>query len=575
MDTFGLTNYLGSVAQAEEEKGEKIQKQIAATSISDLNYQSEKNRQNADENQEKSQLQGLLDIGGIEVGKEGLKSLKEAGSKLLRNKLKEYGIDAEDLKDKGYKQLKGMVKAAKKKAQDAIDSVKSKVQGQVDNAKSKLQDTADDLQNKVSDVQDDIQSKIGDVKSQVDGKINDVGETLEDAKTGLSDIAPEIDQTAIPSTLSSASRGVGLDSGSIELGGDDTLDYNSIDNNLSNRLVSILNKNKIDETPSSLDVDFNQPADILGRPIGKASMPGAEDATSISEDTQKFLSGYSDDSVSFMNKMNLEDKIRGRVFKGGKTDITDNSDVLGDGEKLFNRMNAGEDLGGVLKPEEIENLKSLRGTIRQKILSKLEGDTEMDDFAAKPSVDEPEIPDAGSVPDLPSKPDIRAPLPEETQVSATDTSDLAGRPPDLDAKPAVQETTVDSSVDTATLDASALKPTTTAVGDVGEDAAGKELVSGTQADVETDIESAAKSATDVGESAGEGLAEGAAEAGEIEAVGGGPEDIGADVGAAVALIGGALGGIFGGEGGKKKPDTPPPPPIVKQLILNPSQQLGI
>ena len=96
MDTFGLSNYLGSVTQAEEEKGEKIQKQIASTALADNTFQQEQNRKDADVNREKSELQGLLDIGGVEVGKEGLKSLKEAGSKLLRNKLKEYGIDAKE-----------------------------------------------------------------------------------------------------------------------------------------------------------------------------------------------------------------------------------------------------------------------------------------------------------------------------------------------------------------------------------------------------------------------------------------------------------------------------------------------
>ena len=554
MDTFGLSSYLQSVGEAESERALVAQEQLAATAKSDNDYQQELNRKSAEENQERTELQGLLDISAVELGKEGIKNLRSAGSKLLRNKLKEFGLDAESLKDKGYSQLKKMLKDVKAKAQSKIDSIKSKVQNQVEDAKSKLEDKADDLRTKVSDVQDEIGSKIDDVKSTADGKINDVTSSLDDIQEqaqNLNDIPPEIDSTALPENLTRPSIKTGLE-GDIPLDSvPEPLDFNDMDENLSRRLVNLVNKDKLTEPLSSLDAEFNAPTDILNRPIGKSAMKGVSDPTEISEDTQKFLSGYSDDSISFMNRMALEDKIRGRVFKGGKTlPQEDNSDILGDdGEKLFNRMNQGDNLEGILKPEEESQLQSLRGTIKRKILSKLktpqpEEEIEMQDMSSIRPREEPEIPDRMDTPDEPSRPDIRADIPD---------------------KPLEQET-------------SFTKPE-----DVGEGEEGQVLKKGTEAEVEKDISDEAGEAAEAadvgaeaGEAAGEGaaLAEGAETAGEIELAGGGPEDPIADIGAGVALVGSAIGGLFAPKPKEKTP-PPPPPPIVKQLILNPSQEFGV
>ncbi len=553
MDTYGLSSYLQSVGEAESEKGLVAQEQLAATAKTDNDYQQELTRKGAEENQERTELQGLLDISAVEFGKEGIKNLRSAGSKLLRNKLKEYGIDADSLKDKGYKQLKSMLKDVKAKAQSKIDSIKGKVQNQVEDAKSKLQDKADDLQNKVSDVQDEIGSKIDDVKSTADGKINDVTSSLDDVQSqaqNLKDIAPEIDSTTLPENLTRPSIKTGLE-GDIPLDSvPEPLDFNDMDENLSRRLVNLVNKDKLSEPLSSLDAEFNQPADILNRPIGKSAMKGVSDPAEISEDTQKFLSGYSDDSISFMNRMNLEDKIRGRVFRGGKTlPKEDNSDILGDeGEELFSKMNQGENLEGILEPAEQSQLQSLRGTIKRKILSKLktpqpeeEEGIEMQDMSSiKPREEEPEIPDRMDTPDEPSRPDIRADIPD---------------------KPMEQET-------------SFTKPE-----DVGEGEEGQILKKGTDSEVEKDISDEAGEIGDigegVGEAAGEGaLAAGAETAGEIEVAGGGPEDPFADVAAGAVLLGSAIGGLFAPKPKEKTP-PPPPPPIVKQLILNPSQEFGV
>ncbi len=548
MDTYGLSSYLQSVGEAESEKGLVAQEQLAATAKTDNDYQQELTRKGAEENQERTELQGLLDISAVEFGKEGIKNLRSAGSKLLRNKLKEFGLDAESLKDKGYGQLKKMLKDVKSKAQSKIDSIKGKVQDQVEDAKSKLEDKADDLRTKVSDVQDELGSKIDDVKSTADGKINDVTSSLDDIQgqaQNLKDVVPEIDSTALPENLTRPSIKTGLE-GDISLDSvPEPLDFNDMDENLSRRLVNLVNKDKLSEPLSSLDAEFNAPTDILNRPIGKMAMKGTEDPLEISEDTQKFLSGYSDDSISFMNRMALEDKIRGRVFKGGKTlPQEDNSDILGDeGEELFSKMNQGENLEGILQPEEQSQLQSLRGTIKRKILSKLktpqpeeEEGIEMQDMSSiKPREEEPEIPDRMDEPDMPSKPDIRADIPD---------------------KPLEQET-------------SFTKPE-----DVGEGEEGQVLKKGTESEVEKDISDEVGEIGEAGE-AGEGaLAAGAETAGEIEAAGLGPEDPVADVAAGAVLVGSALAGLFAPKPKEKAP-PPPPAPIVKQLILNPSQEFGI
>ena len=573
MDTFGLSNYLGSVSQAEEERGLKASEQIAETAKADNDYEQEENRKNNDLNTEQTELSSLLDLGSVEAGKYGLKSLKSAGTKLLKNKLKEYGIDSNELKDKGYNQLKKMVKNFKQKAQDKIDSVRGKVQNQVDSAKSKLEDKADDLRTKVSDVKDDLQSKVDDVKSSADGKINDIQNGFTDAKTTLSDIPPEIDSTAIPSTLTTKGVSTGLE-GDIPLGVDnEPLDFNNMDENLSRRLVNLVNKDKSVEPVSSLDPEFNQPADILGRPIGKTSMQGVEDPTAISEDTQQFLSGYSNDSVSFMNKMNLEDKIRGRVFRGGKTlPKESNSDVLGDaGERLYARMNTGENLEGILKPEEQAQLKSLRGTIRRKILSKLErkqpvsSDIEMKDFATQGD-DELPAKTIQTIQEIPKRADDV--VGDEPPVPTEPTTTLE-KPPTTTEPPPTQ-TTLEPPEDTEKTEQDTKEPEAVGEGDKGDI-----LKTGTETQVEDAVKSVGGTIGDVGEIAGASALETSAEtAGEIELAGGGPEDPVADVLAGGALIGGAIAGIFAPKP-KPKPSPKPPMPIVKQLILNPSQEFGI
>ena len=55
MDTFGLSNYLGSVSQAEEERGLKASEQIAETAKADNDYEQEENRKNNDLNTEQTE----------------------------------------------------------------------------------------------------------------------------------------------------------------------------------------------------------------------------------------------------------------------------------------------------------------------------------------------------------------------------------------------------------------------------------------------------------------------------------------------------------------------------------------
>lgn len=554
MDDINVNRYLSAVAGAEAEEQLDLSEKLDA----DNKFEAEESRKDADENEEKSSIRGLGDLAGVELGKAGIQSIREAGMKKLRNKLTELGVDPEKFKNSSLSDLKKQVKAQ-------VEKAKGKVKESINKAKQKVQKVKEDVQEKVDNISKDdtppdlektLKEDVPEVQNEAgESKPPEVSETakpqtLERETEDLSVAPEEVESEYVNPFVRQSTQPEGLTAQDIELQNIQLPSAEDFSQELDSRMAELLSR-RADlqaEEPSSLDVDFNEPVDITDRFLGRdkgvqpqAYLEGAEDPTGISSTTENFLTSIDKDSVSFMNKMRLEDKLRGRVREKVQLDPETNNDLLGDrGEQLFRRMNDGEDLSELTSSDQ-EALQSLRKTIRARTLDRFEdkstlpseepplevneGATELRDVTENP-VPKFEFEDA--------PPPERVPPPETSEpVSVPDPEPPAEPPsePDIPKPPEVKPE---------------VKPEVTA---------------------EPKVEPSAE--PKVSPSEGADLEESLATAGEEVEAGGGIEDPISDVIAGATLFAGATG-LFTAPEPKTKEDAPPQ---ISQTILNPAGQL--
>lgn len=611
MSELGYSRFL----QQGQERQQELESRIISHQDQVADYERKLQEANADKNQEKTEIEGIADIGGLELGKLGIGELKEAGAKVMRNQLRKMGMKEEDIKDLSRGDLK---KALKRKINEAKDKLKKKLKNESDKRDGEEKDAneeaddeiqmdemPDDIDTSAVDKEDDEEESPEETPDEEESpeETPDEEETTPDetpevpepqAEDDLADFdinnfnpTPEdkssVDATAEPDNL--ANEGENLDIPPADEGEDF----------LSKAGRNFMNFFKRNNPPEETDDLSLEPSGYTGT---------AEDPLAISSENAEYFSGKTLDSTDFMNKYAIEK---------GKIDTTkfNKPDAEPEDPDEFFRKQADAETSETpeateeapITDEELDNLRSniLSKTSEPEITSDENSITDQiieewnkgnESFTPK-SYEKPD--DVSQAPEEPDVPEAPKPEAEETAPEP----EQPAPPPEEPAPP--PEPTAEPINEGAT---QAPKPEETSIGD--EDIQGGSKLASSEAESSEDTavnkldftneKASGESATEVDEDEGidptdsgsgggaggaeddaldDALEEGGEEAGEIELAGGGPEDPFADVAAAGVMIGTALGAFFGGAGANpNEPKYKAPKAVDATNLLNPSEQFG-